>query len=246
MPSWYLGKIKYSQEQETGSVKQISESFLLDAVSYTDAETRLYKLVADSTPEFTVDSITRQKISDVFTYEDGDIFFKIKTAWDSVEEVKGKTKKIANSVVLNAKDISQAIERLNNEYKNMLVPYEITDINTTAILEVCRYEGKEDVTDSNAEEVDIFGNVAPVYPRFGTPIDCVCGDNVFVGNSLIFSGKEVEIVAVTPPELRIYDDSLGDIDYVIGVDPYKDDALEEDEIIHYYQQRQELKQEQEG
>lgn len=157
MPSWYLGKIKYSQEQETGSVKQISESFLLDAVSYTDAETRLYKLVADSTPEFTVDSITRQKISDVFTYEDGDIFFKIKTSWDSVDEVKGKAKKIVATVVLNASDIPQAIERLKEEYKNMLIPYEITDINTTAILEVCRYEVEKDTLESSDDEVVVSG-----------------------------------------------------------------------------------------
>lgn len=245
MPSWYLGKIKYSQEQETGSVKQISESFLLDAVSYTDAETRLYKLVADSTPEFTVDSITRQKISDVFTYEDGDIFFKIKTSWDSVDEVKGKAKKIVATVVLNASDIPQAIERLKEEYKNMLIPYEITDINTTAILEVCRYEGKEEVINSNVEEVRIVNDETSkrVISWDGAIGE---GDNVFVGNSLILSGKEVEIVAVTPPELRIYDDSFGDIDYAIGVDPYKDDALAEDAIIHSYQQRQELKQEQEG
>nr|MCU0341301.1 DUF4494 domain-containing protein [Spirosomataceae bacterium] len=45
MPSWYLGKIKYQQEQENGALKSIAEAYLIDAVSYTDAEARLYRVV---------------------------------------------------------------------------------------------------------------------------------------------------------------------------------------------------------
>lgn len=72
MPSWYLGKIKYQQEQENGALKSISEAYLVDAVSYTDAEARLYGIVADNTPDFQISSLTRMKLSDVFHFEEDD------------------------------------------------------------------------------------------------------------------------------------------------------------------------------
>jgi Domain of unknown function (DUF4494) len=155
MPSWYLGKIKYQQEQENGALKSISEAYLVDAVSYTDAEARLYGVVADNTPDFQISSLTRMKLSDVFYFEEdgtasrgGEKWFKCKTFYVSIDDSKGaanvKEKKIVSFMLVNADSPKQAIERIEKSLATMLIPYEITDVNLTPILEVYPYSPEDD------------------------------------------------------------------------------------------------------
>ena len=146
MPSWYLGKIKYQQEQENGSLKTIAEAYLMDAVSYTDAEARLYGIVADNTPDFQISSLTRMRLSDVFRFEDGEKWFKVKTFYISIDDSKGpaKEKKIVSYMLVNADSPKQAIERIEKSLATMLIPYEITDAVLTPILEVHEYEAPEE------------------------------------------------------------------------------------------------------
>ena len=148
MPSWYLGKIKYQQEQENGALKTISEAYLVDAVSYTDAEARIYRIVADNTPDFQVSSLTKMKLSDVFHFEDegGEKWFKCKTFYVSIDDSKGtaKEKKIISYMLVNADSPKQAIERIEKSLATMLIPYEITDVNLTPILEVYPYSPEDE------------------------------------------------------------------------------------------------------
>lgn len=149
MPSWYLGKIQYAQEQENGSLKTITEAYLMDAVSYTDAEARLYGIVADNTPDFQISSLTKMKLSDVFDFkeEGGEYWFKVKMFYISIDDSKGPgvEKKIICYMLVNADNPKQAIERIEKSLATMLIPYEITDVNLTPILEVHPYvpENKE-------------------------------------------------------------------------------------------------------
>lgn len=146
MPSWYLGKIKYQQEQENGALKSIAEAYLVDAVSYTDAEARLYRVVADNTPDFQITSLTRMKLADVFHYEDegGEKWFKCKVVYVSFDESKNKEKKIVTMMLVNAESAKQALERTEKSLATMLIPYEITDVNLTPILEVYPYMPEEE------------------------------------------------------------------------------------------------------
>ncbi len=148
MPSWYLGKIKYQQEQENGALKTISEAYLVDAVSYTDAEARIYRIVADNTPDFQISSLTKMKLSDVFHFEDegGEKWFKCKTFYVSIDDSSGtaKEKKIVSYMLVNADSPKQAIERIEKSLATMLIPYEITDVNLTPILEVYPYSPEDE------------------------------------------------------------------------------------------------------
>lgn len=164
MPSWYLGKINYQQEQENGALKTISEAYLLDAVSYTDAEARLYGIVADNTPDFKIVSLTRMKLSDVFNFEEegGDKWFKCKIFYVSINDSKGipKEKKIVNYMLVNADSPKQAIERIEKSLATMLIPYEITDVNLTPILEIYPYEPQNETSDDQESFRPIAGEEA--------------------------------------------------------------------------------------
>jgi hypothetical protein len=143
MASWYLGKIRYQKEDESGRLKTTNEAYLVDALSYTEAEARLYNQIVTGITEFTVTAITRMKLADLLAYEEGEKWFKAKMVFYSIDEKSGKEKKVVNYMLVNAEDITQALERLTESQRSMLVPYETTDLNLTPILDVFPYVADE-------------------------------------------------------------------------------------------------------
>lgn len=161
MPTWFIGKIRYQQTDDSAAVdtrnegsaeapklKTINETYLIDAVSYTDAEARLYRIVADNTPDFEITAIRPMRLSDVFHIEGGDNWYKCKTYY-MTEDDKGRAKKVLNTMLINGSNLREAHQRLVDNLSSMLVPVEITDINLTPILEVVPHDAVEFEIPSN-------------------------------------------------------------------------------------------------
>ena len=142
---WYSAKIRYQREQENGAFKTFNEVYLVDAETYTDAEARIYSIVADNTPDFTISNLSKVKLSDVFNMGEEEKWFKCKVVYVSIDESKGKEKKITNVMLVNAETPKQAYERIEEALKTMLIPYDITDVNLTPIIEVHPYSSEERV-----------------------------------------------------------------------------------------------------
>lgn len=157
MASWYLVKNRYQKEDEAGNLKTINEAYLFDAVSYTESEARAYRQIVTGASDFSVTSITRMRLADLFSYEDGEKWFKAKVVYFSVDEKSGKEKKVVNYMLVNADGIDQALQRITESLRTMLIPYETTDINLTPILDVFPYNPDE-------AEQDISSNLRPLSP----------------------------------------------------------------------------------
>lgn len=164
MPSWYIGKIRYRQPIDEMAIgtrneslikqKTVSESYLIDAVSYTDAEARLYRVVADNTatagrPDFQIAGLRPMQLSDVFHIETGNKWYKCKVVYTTEDERTGKEKKVVNVMLINAETVKEAYDRIQESLKTMLMPYDVTDINLTPILEVVPYEELQDGVPAN-------------------------------------------------------------------------------------------------
>ncbi|WP_159467996.1 DUF4494 domain-containing protein [Dyadobacter sp. 3J3] len=145
MASYYLVKIRFQAEDSAGSLKTHNEAYLFDAVSYTEAEVNGYKRITTGASDFSVTSITRMRLADLFTYEDGEKWFKAKVIYFSVDEKSGKEKKVVNYMLVNADGIDQALQRITESLRTMLIPYETTDMNLTPILDVFPYTAEEEV-----------------------------------------------------------------------------------------------------
>lgn len=140
---WYLGTIRYQREDEAGRLKTISEQYLVDAVSHTEAEATLYGKVTTESSDFSVKRITPEKLADVFTFDEGEEFWKARVIYYSVDDKSGKEKKIVNQMLVNSQGIQQAIDRINESMRNFLIPYEIEQIVKTKILDVIPYSKEE-------------------------------------------------------------------------------------------------------
>lgn len=150
MPKWFCGTIRYQQPIDSSSVgtrqeefiKQVtvSESYLLDAVSYTDAEARLYQEVAANTPDFEITNMIQMRLADVFQSDNGaETWYKVKALFITDDERTGKQKKTPSLMLINAHSPKEAISLVEDALKSALDPFEITDVNTTKILEVFPY-----------------------------------------------------------------------------------------------------------
>lgn len=144
MPTWFQCKIRYQKELENGSLKTINEAYLVDALSFTEAEARLHQELSSIIREFELINVTRMRLADLFHYDDAETWFKCKVVYVSVDERSGKEKKVNNTMLVSAANVKQAYERIEESLKTMLIPFDITDINTSNILEIFPYL-KEDV-----------------------------------------------------------------------------------------------------
>ena len=77
--NWFVCKVKYEKMPENGLQKKVTESYLVDALSFTEAEARIIEEMKPLiTGDFVVVDIKRAKISELFFNEAGDRFFKVK------------------------------------------------------------------------------------------------------------------------------------------------------------------------
>ncbi len=149
MATWYLCKIQYMKQLEDGKMKIVSEDYLIDAVSFTDAEARIYKLVSSTINEFNIVGVRKTNFRDVFNYDDTEKWFKCKMSYVAVDESGGKEKRINSYMLVSADNPKQAYERLEEQMAAMIVPYDITDVNATTIVEVFPYVAAEDEVPEN-------------------------------------------------------------------------------------------------
>lgn len=145
MRVWFLCKVKYAKETEDGLLKSISEQYLVDAVSFTEAEAILYdRLGSQIRGDFQVTGISKSNIVDVFYFEDADTWYKCKISYLIADGESGKEKKVTQYMIVTAEDVKQAFDRIQESLSNMLVSFRVPDITESPIVEVFPFE-KEDL-----------------------------------------------------------------------------------------------------
>ncbi|MDI9355424.1 MAG: DUF4494 domain-containing protein [Chitinophagaceae bacterium] len=139
--SWFNCKIKCQRENEDGEVKQVIESYLVNAGSYTEAESIIYERLIESVKGgFYLQSIAKTRISDVFQYAEGDFWFKCKVIYYSVDDETGNEKKIRNDMLVYATDVKSAYDRLLEKISGIIIDVTIPDIVQTNIIEIFPYQ----------------------------------------------------------------------------------------------------------
>lgn len=94
MKTWFLCTVKYQKQDEQGAVQKVNEAYLVDAVSFSEAEERIYDEVGNFVKgDFMVNNISKSNYSDIFYYDDSETWYKSKMTYMMEEEGK-KPKKI--------------------------------------------------------------------------------------------------------------------------------------------------------
>ena len=140
MQKWFECTIKYEKQLEDGKLAKITERYLVDALTFTEAEARVIKEMKPFiSGEFEVANINPQKYSELFWNEKADKWFKTKVNFIVLDEEKGVEKKVANYMLVQANDLKEARELLVEGMKGSMADWEIASISETKIIDVYKY-----------------------------------------------------------------------------------------------------------
>lgn len=144
MAQLFETKIRYDKIQENGAVKKVTEAYLVDAMTFTEAEARI---IEEMTPyisgDFSVVAIKRTKIAEVFWNPEAEKWWTVKVNFITLDEKTGVEKKSASLILVQADDDASAREKFNEGMHGTMADYEIAGINETNYLEVFKYSAKK-------------------------------------------------------------------------------------------------------
>lgn len=153
MAQWFICKVKYDKTTEDGMIKSVTEPYLVDALSFTEAESRIIDVLKPYiSAEYSVEDIKKAKIADLFTSdaESDDKWYNCKVVYISIDEVKGIEKRIQQTTMVQAGSMRAALSNLEDGMKGTLGEWEVTSITETKILDVFPYD-YENPTDNKEE-----------------------------------------------------------------------------------------------
>lgn len=137
MNNWFTVKVKYTKQLENGTFKRVSEPYLLSALTFTDAEARIYEeLGAIIRGEFDVVSISRTELHDIFAYDDVATWWKCKVTYESAEHDSEKVKKVAQNFLVSAETAKEAYERIQESLSTLMVDFNIPSIIYSPIVDI--------------------------------------------------------------------------------------------------------------
>jgi len=145
MHNWFECKIRYEKVMENGMNKKVTEPYLVDALSFTEAEARILE---EEKPfisgELTVADIKRANYTELFPATDdaADKWFKCKLYFITLDEKSGAEKKTAANILVQAEDLRDAVKRLDEGMKGSMADYQIANVAETAIMDVYPFKAE--------------------------------------------------------------------------------------------------------
>ena len=144
--TWFECKIRYEKTMEDGLPKKVSEVYVVDALSFSEAEERIME---EMLPYNLVDiEIVDVKIApyrEVFFADDNlaDQWFKAKLSFITIDERTDKEKRTSMMYLVNAGNISSAINNIGEVMSGTMIDYVTTSISATKIFDVFEYKKKD-------------------------------------------------------------------------------------------------------
>ena len=137
MANYFEVKITFDKTLDNGKEKKVTECYIVNAVSFTDAEAKITEhMSAYLSVPFEVKSIRKYKVAEIVPSELGDTYFKCKLNFITLDEKSGLEKKTAVNMLVNATTLDVAKSNLVNHMKGTMADYSIEKIEETKIIDV--------------------------------------------------------------------------------------------------------------
>ena len=147
MNYWFECKVSYERQADSMGMKKVSESYLVDALSFTEAEKRIIKEIRPvvSVGELEVVNIRRARIAALFLSGEAedDRYFRAKVNFITVDEKSGSEKKTSATMIVKSDSLPNAVTELKAQLDSQMASYEIAAVTDTQILDVFQYEAPE-------------------------------------------------------------------------------------------------------
>lgn len=137
---YFLVKVSYESMTHSGSMKKVRESYVIDAVSFTEAEARtIGELQPKIDRELVVDAMSKVSFSGIIR-TGKERWYKAKLNYITIDERSGKEKRKATFMLVEADSVEEA-NKIIVGFMGMAISqeYEIDTIGDYKIEEVFDY-----------------------------------------------------------------------------------------------------------
>ena len=147
--TWYECKVKYRKLDEvSGTQKVKTEPFLIDAISYTEAESRITEEMSvylSDSEEIKITNIKVTNYAEIHPFENSDRWFKSKVSLIAFDEESGKERKTNLYLLVQANDVKEAFDNTMGVMKDTMGEFTISAVSESPIMDVFPYfYGDED------------------------------------------------------------------------------------------------------
>lgn len=137
MAQWFECKVRYDKLMENGMQKKVNEPYMVDALSFTEAEARI---IEEVTPfisgDFSVSAVKRTNISEIFWDDSADKWYHVKVNFITIDEKSAVEKKTTSHILVAASDFKGALDNFMEGMKGTMTDFEIASIAETTIMDV--------------------------------------------------------------------------------------------------------------
>lgn len=152
--TWFECKVRYEKTQEDGNDKLVNELYVVDALSFTEAEASIIdNMSVYVAGEFKVANINPANYNEIFfsDIDDDDLWFKARLAFITIDEKKDKEKRTYVNYLIQAKCIERAKRYVDEVMGKTMIDYELKSLSETKIFDVFEHEPS---TDNKQKEKD--------------------------------------------------------------------------------------------
>jgi hypothetical protein len=144
MNNWFECKISYDKMIDGGMPSRVNELYLVDALSFTEAEARIIEEIRPFiSGDFTVAGIKRARLSELFFNPAGDRYYRIKVYFITLDEKSGTEKKTAVQMLAQASTIKESIDIVEEGIKGTMADYVIASITETLLIDVFPFSAEQ-------------------------------------------------------------------------------------------------------
>lgn len=146
---WFECKVKYRKIDETGKQKVVTEPYLVDALSFTEAESRINAEMANFiSEEFKVVNIKVANFSEIHPFENSDRWFRSKVSLLAYDEESGKERRSNIYLLIQANNVKEAYENTEQVMQNTMGEYSIPAITESPIVDVFPFFSGEEINEN--------------------------------------------------------------------------------------------------
>jgi len=148
--NWFECKVSYERVTENGVHGKVTESYLVDALSHAEAESRIIEeLQPYISGEFIVSSVRRVNYSEILPFENSDYWWKVEVSCIVLDGRSGVEKRTNVKILAQGDTIEDATERVREAMKGSLIDHEITGVKKSNLFDIFIYGKNQSISIKN-------------------------------------------------------------------------------------------------
>lgn len=141
--TFFTCKVKYEKMMEDGLVKSVTEQYVVEAMSFAEAEERITKeMQTYISGEFGVEDISKGQFREVFfsDTDDDDKWYKAKLAFITIDERTEKEKRTNIVYLVQAGSLNGAIKNVDDVMGTTMIYYDSLAVQETPIMDLFEHK----------------------------------------------------------------------------------------------------------